>query len=431
MDSLWILAIIAGLVLINGIFVGAEFALIRAPRLRVEQLAAQGGRSARWLARVLHEPRLQDRYVVTTQLGVTFASLGLGMFGEHAMAERLVPVLDGLGVVAPVVAHTVASAASLLLLTYVHVVFGEMLPKIVALGRPLSFALAITPFVLAVRSVLYPIVAAVEWTSHRLLRAVGIDRRESGSGAVHTMRELQHVVLQSQEGGLLDKESGDVLYDLFEFGELTAGEAMVPRVAIEGIPLDCRPEQMLKILQTSRHTRYPVFEDDLDDIVGMVHVKDLLMHLRSRKRLQRETVRRVPFLPETARLDRVLATMRRARSHMVIVMDEHGGTSGLLTEEDLFEEVFGNIEEATHPADAVESPRRSELHVAGTLRLDELGEQLDMEVEHEEADTVSGLVLMLLERPAAVGDVVTHAGLRFEVTEVEGRGVKECAVRVS
>jgi CBS domain containing-hemolysin-like protein len=429
-DSLWIAATIAVLVIVNGLFVGAEFALVRAPRTRVDHLTEQGRKVAGWLGRILRDARLQGHYIVTTQLGVTGASLGLGMYGEHAIAERLAPMLESLELGGPVLAHAIASGAALALLTYLHVVVGEMLPKTVALGQPLRFALTITPVVLSLRVLLFPLVVAVEWMSHRLLRAVGIDRRVASSGSFYNIRDLQHIVQQSQDEGMLQKTSGDVLHDLFEFGELSAGEAMVPRVAIEGIPLGCAPDEIAAIVERKRHTRYPVYEDDLDHIIGMAHIKDLLLHLRAGQPLQRQAVRAVPFLPETARLDKVLAKMRGSRSHMAIVMDEHGGTAGLITEEDLFEEVVGNIDEARR-VNAEPRASRGRLRVAGTMRLDELGEQLAMELEHEETDTVSGLVLMLLERPARVGDIVEHAGLRLEVTAVEGRGVKECAVQTT
>jgi CBS domain containing-hemolysin-like protein len=203
---------------------------------------------------------------------------------------------------------------------------------------------------------------------------------------------------------------------------------MVPRVRIVGIPVGTRPDAIREILADPAHTRYPVFEKDLDHILGMVHIKDLLRLLLNDEPIDASQARVVPVVPETAALDAVLGVMRRERTQMAVVIDEHGGTSGVVTLEDLFEEVVGEIEEGPGTGGQVSRDREGRLRVPGTMRIDEVGQEFDLELEHEEVDSVSGLVLMLLGRPPVVGDSVRFGRLLFEVTAVKGHGVEECAV---
>ncbi len=219
-----------------------------------------------------------------------------------------------------------------------------------------------------------------------------------------------------------------MLRELFEFSDLTAGEVMVPRVHVIGLPLGATPQEIAALLRTEPHTRYPVYEGDLDHIIGIVHIKDILNLFLQRQALSREKVRPTAFVPETAELDSVLRAMHEAQTHMVIVMDEHGGTAGITSIEDLCAEVVGEIEDGDEIRPDLYYDAADRLHVPGTMRLDEVGESLGISLEHEEVDTVSGLVLTLLKRPARLGDFVLYNKIRFEVTAVDGRGVKECMV---
>jgi CBS domain containing-hemolysin-like protein len=222
-----------------------------------------------------------------------------------------------------------------------------------------------------------------------------------------------------------------MLQELFEFGDLTAGQVMVPRVRVIGIPLGAEPDQVRALLGRSPHTRYPVYEGDLDHVHGMVHIKDLLRILMRQEPIAAAHVRPLPVVPETAPLDDVLATMRRERTQMGIVIDEHGGTAGIVTLEDLFEEVVGDIDEGPGSQPQPYRDAHGRLRVRGTLRLDELGQEFDLDLEHEDVDSVSGLVLTLLGRPPRVGDVVRYDRLAFTVTAVKGHGVEECAVTLA
>ncbi|MDP9349325.1 MAG: CBS domain-containing protein, partial [Gemmatimonadota bacterium] len=206
------------------------------------------------------------------------------------------------------------------------------------------------------------------------------------------------------------------------------GEVMVPRVRISGIPVGASFAQVTRIVRSTPHTRYPIYQDSLDNIVGMVHIKDLFHRLRSRRTVHANDARRVPYVPETADIDTVLTAMRGARTQLAVVMDEHGGTAGIVTIEDLFEEVVGEIEEGAQGRPEVFRDEEGRVVAAGTVRLDELGDFLGVVLEHEEVDTVSGVVLAELERPPLVGDVTEYDGVRFTVSEVEGHGVREAVV---
>ena len=252
-------------------------------------------------------------------------------------------------------------------------------------------------------------------------------RQEVDTERYHTTEELQFIIEESHEGGLLRGESGKILRELFEFGDLTAGEVMVPRVRLSGIPAGTDPDELRAILRASTHTRYPVYSGDLDNIIGTLHIKELLRHLVSNQPVTARDARLLPYVPEAAPLDQVLSAMRRFRAQMAVVMDEHGGTAGLVTIEDLFEEVVGEIEEGRGRTQIV---RLSEnrLQARGTVRLKEIGDAFGLDLEHPAVSTVSGLVLTLLGRPPVVGDTVTYNCVRVAVTAVAGRGVGEATV---
>lgn len=422
------LLIIVVLILLNGVFVAAEFAIIGAPRTAIERRADEGNRIAQVVHEILQNPLRQDRYIATAQLGITFASLGLGMYGEHVLAHWLVGWLEGLGTSRWIAAHSLASVLAIAILTYFHIVVGEMVPKSMALMHAERTVLGITPLMLFVKSILYPLVIGLNGLGNGILRLAGI-RREFSASNYHTSEELQYIVEESQQGGLLRAEEGRVVRDLFAFGERTAREVMVPRVHIDGIELGATAAKLRETLRENRRTRFPVYSGNFDHISGVIHIKDILRLLRDQKPLDEAAVRPIAFLPETAELDSVLEAMRRMRSHMAVIMDEHGGTAGIVTIEDLCVEVVGEIEEGNEAVVEIRPTSEGVFVVSGAARLDDVGEAMDLVLEHPEVDTVSGLILSQLQRPPVVGDSVTYQAARFEVTEVEGHGVRLCRVQ--
>jgi CBS domain containing-hemolysin-like protein len=337
----------------------------------------------------------------------------------------LEPSLEIVGRYAALSAHALASVVAVAILTYLHIFFGEMVPKAIALSLPERTARVLHAPMRTTLFVLYPLVIGLNALGNQALRLVGVRRQVNEHEFVHTPEELQIILEESQKGGALRAESGRLLQELLEFGDRTAGQAMVPRVRVAGIPVGATPEQIREVIRQQRHTRYPVFDGDLDHIVGMLHAKDLLRRLITRESIAAADVRPMPFVPETAPLDVVLATMERSHAHMAVVIDEHGGTAGVISLEDLFEEVVGEIEEGLPGSPSLVVEPEGAVRVAGTVRLDELGQHFGIELEHEDVESVSGLVLAALGRPPIVGDRVEHGPIRVEVTATAGRGVRE------
>ena len=414
------------LVVANGLFVAAEFAIVGAPRSSIEHQASQGSLLAERVLRILEDSKRKDRFIATTQIGISVASLGLGMYGEHVLAEWfaawLAP-LEGRWIAA----HALASVIAVAILTYLHIVIGEMVPKAIALQRPDRAVLYISPVILAVEKALYPLVVGLHAIGNGLLRLIGIRRHEGDAERYHTTEELQYIIEESHEGGQLRGESGQILRDVFEFGDRPAGEVMVPRVLLVGIPVGTEPDELRAIVRTHAHTRYPVYVGDLDNIVGSLHIKQILRHLVANQPVTARDARRLPYVPGQVLLDEVLAAMRRQRAQMAVVMDQHGGTAGLITMEDLFEEVVGDIEEG-HGQKSIVRDGPGRVRARGTVRLDQAGAALGVTFEHPKVTTVSGLVLLLLGRPASVGDSVTWSNVMVEVTAVAGRGVADAVI---
>jgi CBS domain containing-hemolysin-like protein len=420
--------VITVLILLNAVFVAAEFAIVGAPKASIDKLAAGGNAMALRVQAILRDPQKQDRYIATAQLGITLASLGLGMYGEHVLADVIYQYLGAVGGPAFLASHAFASILAVTILTYFHIVVGEMVPKSLALQRAETMALWITPPMLWTKNLLYPFVVVLNGLGNLTLRMMGVRRQVAHSEQYYSPEELQLVVQESEELGVLRTESSQMLQELFEFGDLTADQVMVPRVRITGIALGSTPDEIRELLGSSAHTRYPVYERDLDQIVGMIHIKDALRLLLNDETLGPSHARPLPLMPETAELDDVMETMRRERTQMVVVLDEHGGTAGIVTLDDLFEEVVGEIADSPTDRPPFYWDPAGRLRVPGTMRVDEVGQQFDLDLEHEEVDSVSGLVLTLLGRTPVVGDSVRYGRVLFLVIAVKGHGVDECAV---
>lgn len=420
--------VVALLLLANALFVAAEFAIVAVPRMAIERRASLGERLSKRLLALLVSAQSRDRFIATAQLGITVASLGLGMYGEHTLAVWLEPRLTFLGDASWLSAHGAASAIAIATLTYLHIFLGEMIPKALALSHAEGTARAVFWPMRVLLLVFYPFVVGLDAVGAFCLRLVGIRRQAHTREESYSPEELQLIVEESEAGGALGEEAGRLVRELFEFGDLTAGEVMVPRVRVVGIPVGASPADVRRLLLTHRHTRYPVYDGDLDHIVGMLHVKDLLRRLILEEHIGPADVRSIPVVPETASLDSVLSTMQRTHAHIAVVIDEHGGTAGVLSLEDLAEEVVGEIDEGVPSAPSIIRTSETSARVAGTLRLDELGQAFDVDLEHEEVDSVSGLVMALVDRPPMVGDVVEYGQFRLTVSVVSGHGAKEVHV---
>ncbi len=409
----------------------AEFAIIGVSRTSIERRAMAGDKLASMVRDVLRNPRKQDQYIATAQLGITLSSLGLGMYAEHTLAGWIEQALSGEGLPGWLAAHTTASVIAIAILTYFHIVLGEMVPKSLALQYAEQTARFVTRPMIWIKYFAFPLVWTLNSVGYAILRLFGINREQSEGHVRLSADELEFIVRESEAGGQLRGEAGRMLRELFEFGELTAGEVMVPRVRLTGIPVGSTPAEISNILRLSGHTRYPVFDGDLDHIVGMIHIKDILGLLSSGQPLSALVVRPVPRVPATSLLNKVHEAMHRTRTQLVIVLDEYGGTAGAVTIEDLFEEVIGDIEEGlTSHEPAIVRDAMGDLIVSGHVRLDEVAELFDKTLEYDGVDTVGGLILALLDRPPQVGDQVNYGELSFEVVAVDGFGVRKSKVKL-
>ena len=420
--------IVLALLALNALFVAAEFAIVGVPRTAIERRAQQGNRIARIVRGVLADPRRQDRFIATAQLGITVASLGLGMYGEHVLAEWIFHQLEALGPASWAASHTLATLLSVAFLTYLHIVLGEMIPKSLALQSAERTVLWITPLMRAINLAVYPLVVALNAVGNLMLRLVGIHRGAGSTDHHYSPEELALIIDESEEGGQLRAEAGQMLRELFAFSDTSAREAMVPRVRVTGIEVGCAPDEVRRIASVSGHTRYPVFVDDLDHIVGYIHIKELVALVDAGRIVTADDAHAIPQVPDTAPLDDVLGTFRRFAAPMAVVFDEHGGTAGVITLEDLFYEVAGDIPEGQTDRPSIAPDGHGGFFVEGTVRIDEVGEALGVELEHPDVDSVSGLVLAVLGRLPTVGETIEYDHVRFQVTKVERHGVGEARV---
>ncbi|MEJ5296819.1 MAG: hemolysin family protein [Armatimonadota bacterium] len=424
-DPLTFWSVVAALVLLNALFVAAEFAIVAAPRARISRLADTGSRAAALVRYVQSDARRQDRYIAAAQVGITAASLGLGMYGEHGLAQWLRPHLAGLGWLQEPAAHSLSGGVAVLFLTYLHVVLGEMVPKSLALFRPEKTVLTVsTPMLLFSRLAL-PLVLLLNGVGNLILRAFRIPLI-SETASVHSPRELELIVEESHEQGTLGEQESEILVNLLHFRDLLVRKVMVPRTSVVGIPLDCGVDEAVRIAVETRHTRYPVYGESLDDIRGILHVKELFRELR-RPQDQRsiaDAMRPAVFVPEQLTLEELLVEFQKRGAQVAVVLDEYGGTAGMVTLEDVLEEIFGEVQdEFDEEEPAIQRLDERRWALSGRVRLDEFEEETGIAFQREDVDTMGGLALALLGRPPAVGDEVELEGVRMRVTALDGLAV--------
>ncbi len=412
------------ILLVNAFFVAAELALVRVRETQLRELAEAGSARAR-LARDLAINI--DRYLSATQLGVTGASLALGIVGEPAVATLIAPAFGWLRERSEAAFHVVGFAISFGLVTYLHVVVGELAPKYLAIERAVALSLWTAYPMRAFYRATYPLIWLINLSARRLVQLLG--GRGRSELDPHSEEELKMLVAISTRQGVLQESERVLLGRALEFADTLVRQVMVPRTEIVAIE-DDRPLRELRDLAGERpFTRFPVFHGDLDHVVGIVHIKDLVAP-QDLSRPVREVMRRPLFLPETVRLDRALAEFRRQRIQLAIVVDEFGGTSGLATLEDVLEQLVGEVQdEFDRETPQFRAEQGGALLVDGLAPVPELRDRLGLTLDDVPYDTVGGLVFGRLGRLAKVGDAVDIDGHRFVVTAVDGRRVAQVRVQ--
>ncbi|MDX1615189.1 MAG: hemolysin family protein [Candidatus Promineifilaceae bacterium] len=433
---------LALLIFINGLYVAAEFSSVSSRRTRISQLAGSGNRLAKLLLPIVSDSGQLDRYVAACQLGITASSLVLGAFGQNSIATRLAPylaslfmemqpVLEVIGITsqeaASVAATSVSATGVLIFLTVLQVVFGELFPKSVAVQYPERVALATVAPVRWSGSLLRPLIWFFNGSGELILRLLRVNLN-SAAARVHSAEEIEILVTESHEGGLLDDEERQMLRNAFRLRDLTARQVMVHRTRIVAAPVESSVVELMQIALNAGHTRLPIYQDSIDAIMGFVHIKDLFrLHVSGNQNLA-EILREVVHVPETLPVVDVWETLRNKRQYMAIVFDEFGGTAGLITYEDLIEEIFGELQDEFDDESALISlDAQGRIYLRGDLLVADVNEYLQLSLP-DVADTLSGLVLSELGRPAEVGDKVSVGDTIIRVEAMADLGVAEVSL---
>ena len=419
----WKLLAVLFFVCANGFFVGAEFALVSVRRTRLESRAEAGNTRAQCALRLINDPAF---FISATQLGITIASLALGWIGEPTVAALLEPVADAIAPAGKTayVAHLLAIAIAFGAITFLHIVLGELMPKMVALERAEGLALIVArPLELFAR-VFRPFIFIFNRTGQALARLIGI-KASLQHAAVYSEAELRQLVDISRESGHLRAEERKLIHRVFEFSDTLVREAMVPRPAIAALSAVCTLEDINQAFQQHRYSRLPVYRESLDNVIGFIHSKDLIPYLLRPQDFKLEYVLQPPmYVVDTARLEDVLRQMQKAKTHFGFVVDEHGGVEGIITLEDLLEEIVGDISDE-HDEEVNEQINQLSDRVYaldGALAVRDLNRRLKTALpESEGYTTIGGFLMSVAGHVLQPGEVIEHEGLRFTVEKVERR----------
>jgi len=407
------LLVVLALVVANGFFVTAEFALVTVRKTRIDQLVAEGNRLARSVRRAVSDP---DSYIAATQLGITMASLGLGWVGEPTVASVIEPAL---GFAA---AHSIATALAFALITALHIVLGELAPKTIALQHAERAALIVAKPTELFMKVFWPFIVLLNAMGRAVVRALGL-RPPSGHALVHSEEELKMLVTASQEAGVLEEDEEQMLHRVFEFADLTAAQVMIPRTEMVAVPTTATLARASEQIQRLPYPWLPVYRDTLDDIAGVVLVTDLFRAISTPPAEFDLTafVRDVLTVPETMKADELLNEMRSERMHLAIVIDEYGSTAGMVTFEALMERIVGEVVSELNPAGArIRVLPDGAALVDGLVLVADVNDQFGLHIDETTYNTVGGYVLGRLGRRARIGDTIEVEGRTMRVEALDG-----------
>ena len=409
---------VAALILLNGFFVAAEYGLVTARRTRIIELQHQGNRRARDVLRITGDP---PRFIAAMQLGVTLTSLGIGALGEHVLTREFDTW----------VATAIAITLAYLILTFFHVVIGELVPKGIALSHSEGTALWVSAPVRAFFTVAEPFIWVLQRSTNAVLRVFDVEP-PGAERDVLSEAELRMLVSRSTREGEIEVDEQQMIDKVFVFGDKDAADVMVARPDVTAISVDMPAEKALETVLDHPFTRYPVYRETLDDVVGVLHVRDLFSAIHDRGladvRLE-ELLRPAYVVPETKDLASLLADFRRTKNHFAVVVDEYGALAGICTLEDLIEEIVGEIEdEFDVPEQAIGQVDEDTWRLDGRFPIEDFNDRFGTDLPEEDFHTVAGFVFGQLGRAPEPGDDVSYDGLRFDVLEVEGNRIERLAV---
>ena len=422
----WIIVFL--LLLVNAFFVSAEFAIVRARKTRIEQLTKDGNVDAKLALKALDD---MNFFIAAVQVGVTIASIGIGWFGSPTIEKMMAPLFNHFPSAHAYLAPITAIVA-FVVITFLHVVIGEQVPKCIALQYPERISLYVAKPMDVFMTISKPFVWCLNKACNLILRVLRVPI--NSARVVHTIEDLDLLVDTSYDEGVLNETEKDMLHNVFKFSDLTAREVMIPRTDMICVPKEMSIEELNKLASENQYTRYPVYDGDIDHITGLIHVKDLYSLLLHHKTCPIEKIqRKILLVPETITMDNLVIEFKKHKSQMAVVVDEFGGTSGIITLEDVLEEIFGDVQdEFDEEAEFDIKEIKPNLYIAnGMMRLDELAEYFDIDenkLEVEDVDTIAGLVVKELGRIANVDDMVKYGEFVFTVKEVDGARITKLLI---
>lgn len=422
--------IIAFLLFVNGFFVAAEFALVKVRKTRLEQLCHDGNTKAKTALKLVNNV---NKMLAAAQLGVTIASIGLGWVAEATMVQLVSPIIKYLPL-GSITVHAIAVPVAFLLVTYFHVLMGEQLPKCLALKHTESLALVIASPMSLFLIIFKPFVWILQVSGDCLLKILHADSDDAS--LVHSTEELDMLVDASYNEGVLNETEAEMLHNMFKFSDLMAKQVMIPRTDMICVPEDISYEDINKLALENGYTRYPVYEkENIDKIIGFIHVKDLYAIAMTKEEYSVPTLLRpIILVPETMTLDNLMLEFKKTHIQMAVVVDEYGGTAGLITLEDVLEEIIGEVQDEFDEEEEevnIQETSPNTYMANAMMRTDELAEYfgLDAELfEEDDVETIGGLVVKLLGRIAEINDSVTYKGLIFTVKEVDGARITQLEI---
>src|SRR5437667_6590010 len=413
----WYLLLALAFIVANGVFVAAEFAIVKVRPTQLAELAAEGSARARMARRILKK---LDTYLSATQLGVTLASLALGWIGEPAFERLIEPSLAFFGGYRAAVGHSISATLAFLMISWLHITFGELGPKYIAVGKSLGTTLFLAHFLRGFYVVMFPVIWVLNRTSNAVLSVLGI-QPATRTEIAHSQEELRLILATSEKAGVLTEENREIIEGVFQFSKRTARQIMVPRTDVSVLSTTKSIAENLEIIRTTRHTRYPLCEGTLDRTVGLIHVKDLLLaQLRGPGRSLVELKRDILFVPENSNIEALLSQFIEHKTHMAVVLDEYGGASGIVSLENITEELFGQIQdEFDRERPEIEPLGNGRYRVRGDYLIEDLADRLKVDVGQPAEETIGGYVAARLGREVSPGDR-THLGdLSISVLDAE------------
>ncbi|MDM8527966.1 hemolysin family protein [Anaerolineales bacterium HSG24] len=428
--------IIIMLTLLNGLFVLAEFSLIGAHPNQLEKLADNENQEAKKLLHALNTPSVQNHYILLTQIGIAMTSIGVGMYGQDQFNYRISQYLiHRFGVLPNEPLISILIGMSLLICFYI--VIGELVPKAIALSAPNHTIAAIFPLLRLMYGLLQLPILGLDNLSRLVLHLMRIPLPKRHA-RLHSPAELERIISESADEGLFKEEEEEIILNIFDFGDRQAGQVMTPRPKIDAIPHDMSLTKTLALVGESQYSRFPVIRADLDHIIGILHINDLMRHVIKHQNEEqfdlRLLIRPAPVVPEQFAVDKLLAAFRRQRIHMAIVLDEFGGTAGIVTLEDLVEEVVGEVrDEFDLEAEPFVEISPGVIELSGRYLLTDLADDVELGPEEEwpDIETVGGLITTKLGRPPRINDQVSYRDITFSVLAIDGLAVAQARVEFS